>query len=229
MKKRVHAVALGTALLMFGVAAKAAPAGVAESEDGMGVGLSLKVGTLGLGGDLMLGLNRYVGLRGTVNGFSYRPKYTSEDSDIRGDIDWLTYGALLDLFPAGGGFRISGGALVNNNEVKLKANLTRTVKLDGRHFYLDELSGRVEWPALAPYLGIGYGNAAGRDGRWGFACDFGVMMQGEPDVDAKAKASDPALQPIVDQALDNEVKDVEDALGLLRLYPVISVGLSFRF
>jgi hypothetical protein len=55
------------------------------------------------------------------------------------------------------------------------------------------------------------------------------MFQGEPKVSATATASDPALQPYVDQALANEVAKIQDDASAFKLYPVISVGVSYRF
>jgi hypothetical protein len=55
------------------------------------------------------------------------------------------------------------------------------------------------------------------------------MFQGEPKVAASATASDPALQPYVDQALANEVADIQDDASVFQFYPVISVGVSYRF
>jgi hypothetical protein len=55
------------------------------------------------------------------------------------------------------------------------------------------------------------------------------MFQGEPQVDAQATASDPALQPYVDEALSKEVADIQDDASAFKYYPVISVGVSYRF
>jgi hypothetical protein len=136
---------------------------------------------------------------------------------------------LLDIHPFGGGFRVSGGGMLNKNEIQLRANLDRTVEIDDQEFSLSDFKGEVTFEEMAPYLGIGYGNAVGADGRWHFSCDFGVMFQGEPKVSASATASNPAIQPIVDEALDREVADLQDDANAFKYYPVISAGVSFRF
>ncbi len=206
-----------------------APATPFEEDSATGIGLTAKVGTLGLGADLTLGLNDYLGIRFEVNGGSYADTYEDDDGTIKGDIEWLTYGALLDLYPAGGGFRISGGAFANKNKVKLTGDLAGTVELDGREFWLDDLKGEVTFSDFAPYVGIGYGNAVGAGQRWHFSCDFGVMFQGEPEITASARASDPAIQGEVDRALDREVEDIQDDADAFKYYPVISAGVSFKF
>jgi hypothetical protein len=195
-----------------------------------GVGVTVKAGTLGGGLEATVGASDYLGFRLGVNMMSSAgPSLDLDEGSFKSDLDWLSYGALVDLHVFGGGFRVSGGGLINKNKFKLNADLTESVTLDGQEYSLSECSGQVSFNELAPYLGIGYGNAVGADGRWHFACDFGVMFQGEPKVSASATASNPALQPYVDQALANEVAKIQDDASAFQFYPVISVGVSYRF
>lgn len=194
-----------------------------------GLGLTVKAGTLGVGLDGTIGAGDYMGFRLGFNTLNAGPSLEQDEGTIKTDLDWRSYGGLVDIHPFAGGFRISGGALINKNKFKMTADLTKTVTLDGQEYYLDDLSGQVTFSEMAPYAGIGYGNAVGADGRWHFSCDFGVMFQGSPKVSAKATASDPALQPYVDDALAREVASIQDDASAYKYYPVISVGVSFRF
>lgn len=200
-----------------------------EPSDWSGIAISAKLGTLGPGADLTVGVNQYLGTRFQANGGSWEPTIENDDGTIQADFEWLTYGALLDWFPAGGGFRITTGLYLNKNKAKMDADLTESVTLGGEEYYLDELEGSIKFADTAPYLGIGYGNAVAPDSRWHFSCDFGVLFQGAPEITASARASDPALQPAVDAALEREVADLEDDASILRFYPVIAVGVSFQF
>ncbi len=194
-----------------------------------GVGLTVKAGTLGGGLEATIGASDYLGFRFGVNMMNAGPSLSQDEGTIKTDLDWLSYGALVDLHLFGGGFRISGGGLINKNKFKMTADLTKSVELNNQEYYLDSLDGQVTFSELAPYVGIGYGNAVGADGRWHFSCDFGVMFQGSPTVSASAKASDPAIQPYVDEALAAEVADIQDDANAFKYYPVISVGVSYRF
>jgi hypothetical protein len=208
----------------------AAPAkALPESSSADGVGLTAKVGTLGLGAEVTLGLNDYVGVRLGGNQFNYSESRSGEDGTVYGDLELLTYSALLDIHPFGEGFRLSGGAMLNKNRIKLSADVNKTVELDGQEYWLSDLEGAVTFNEMAPYAGIGYGNAVGADGRWHFSCDFGVMFQGSPKVDASATASDPEMQPVVDEALAKEEAKAQDDAEPYKYYPVISIGLSYRF
>jgi len=209
--------------------AKIASSQPASEGSAGGLGLTVKAGTLGAGLEATVGAGDYLGFRLGVNGMNLKPSKSTDDGEITTDLNWLSYGGLVDLHPFGGGFRLTGGGLLNKNKFKLKADLTKDVTLDGQHYSLNDLSGEVTFAELAPYVGIGYGNAVGADGRWHFSCDFGVMFQGSPTVSAKATASDPAIQSYVDEALAREVEDIQDDANAYKYYPVISVGVSFRF
>ena len=210
------------------VSSKPAPVEDADETAG-GVGVTVKAGTLGAGLEATVGVNDVLGFRFGINAMNFGPSFTRDEGTITTDLEWLSYGALVDLHPFGGGFRISGGGLINKNRFKLKADLTRSVELDGRDYDLSALNGEVTFSEMAPYAGIGYGNAVSADGRWHFACDFGIMFQGSPKVAATATASDPAIQPVVDDALAREVEKIQDDANAFKYYPVISVGVSFRF
>lgn len=205
------------------------PKAVAAEGSAGGVGITAKVGTLGGGLEATVGASDYLGFRFGMNMMSAGPSLNRDEGTINTDLDWLSYGILADLHVFGGGFRITGGGLINKNKFKMTADLTKSVELNGQQYYLNSLEGQVTFSELAPYLGIGYGNAVGADGRWHFACDFGVMFQGSPKVSASATASDPALQPYVDEALAAEVSDIQKDADSFKYYPVISVGISYRF
>jgi hypothetical protein len=222
---RVWAVlVVGTLMAAGAFGAEAAP----ESSAG-NVGITAKIGTLGFGGELSVGLGEYLGLRLGGNAFAWEGDQDVEDNTIYGDLELQTWSALLDIYPFGGGFRLSGGAMLNDNNIKLRADVSEPVELDDIDFRLSDLHGEVTFSEFAPYVGFGYGNAAGADGHWHFSCDFGVMFQGEPEISASATASNPALQPAVNRALDAEIDDIEDDAKNFKFYPVISVGVSFRF
>lgn len=229
MNKQIMVVGVVMGLALELPAAPAKLAGAAQEGSAGGVGLTVKLGTLGGGLEATVGASDYLGFRLGANMMSAGPSIERDEGTIKTDLDWLSYGALVDLHVFGGGFRVTGGGLINKNKFKLSADLTESVTLDGKHYELSDLNGQVTFGELAPYVGIGYGNAVGADGRWHFACDFGVMFQGEPKVEARATASDSRLQPLVDEALKREVADIQDDANAFKYYPVISVGVSYRF
>ena len=88
--------------------------------------------------------------------------------------------------------------------------------------------GVVRFHRLAPYVGIGWGNAFGKEGRWGILSNFGVVFLGRPNVSLLATGSMASNTTFMGDLAEEE-KDVEDDLSILRFYPVFSISLFYRF
>ena len=200
-------------------------AGVAQAD----VGVTAKIGTLGVGADATFPLSENVNLRLNYNAASYDFIREEDAGDVLTDFDWTSYGAMLDWHAFKGSFRFTLGVFQNDNQVDLTGDLTAPVDLGGVEYSLSALSGAITFEDLAPYIGIGFGNAIDEEGRWHFNCDFGVLFQGEPEVDAVAVSTFSFLQPVVDDALQEEVDEIEDDLSFFTIYPVVSIGASYRF
>ena len=223
MAKRSNAILLLVLSVLFSCAMGCA--------DSRGLAVSGKVGTLGLGGDLTAGITSNVNARVGINAGSLGFQGSPQDVEYDVDLDFLSFPALLDWHIFDDSFRISAGVLINQNEIGLLALPTTSVIIGGTEYTPAEigtLSGGVDFEPVAPYIGIGWGNALDPDKKWGFTCDFGVAYTGSPNVAVSASgslASDPAFQA----DLAREVNDIEDKLSNYKFYPVISVGLFYRF
>jgi len=82
--------------------------------------------------------------------------------------------------------------------------------------------------AKAGSLGIGFGNPLSSNGHWGFMTEAGVAFIGSPNVNLRATgpfANNPAL--LADLA--EEEREIEDDLDAIRIYPVLSMALYYRF
>jgi len=198
---------------------------------GVGVGASAKVGTLGPGGDVTLGLSDAVSLRAGLNILSYSADIEDEEDveNINIKLKLQTVPVLLDWHPYKSNFRLSAGALINSNKVTLDADPGAVIEINDVEYGVDRLEGELSFDRYSPYLGIGYGNAARGDQRLVFSFDLGLMYHGAPDLEAQATASNPAQQAALDRDLDAELEDVRDDLRSFKLYPVLSFGLSYRF
>ena len=91
------------------------------------------------------------------------------------------------------------------------------------------LTGDLGFNEVAPYAGIGWGNAVSKDGRWAFMVDVGVLFQGRPDVALASTGGTLSDDPLRTDELRREEANLEDDLGLFRFYPVISLGIAYRF
>jgi len=225
-----------TGLLLFAFVLAVGALGLGATSALAAVGATLKVGSLGVGADMTVGIHERVGARLNLNYLSLGTTINEEaaaDGSGGGSIDpkitLLSIGALLDWHPWAQGFRVSAGVYLNKNKFKLSAETNDTVEINDLEYSLSDIGGSVDFNSLSPYFGLGYGNAAGSNGNWHFSFDIGALFQGAPHIDLRATASDPAVQAQLDADIAAELKNLEDDLSVFTIYPVISVGMSYRF
>ena len=81
------------------------------------------------------------------------------------------------------------------------------------------LKGNLDYDDVAPYVGLGYGRAFGKEAQWVFSFDIGVLFQ-TFDVSLSVDgllSQDPEFQ----SDLKQEEDDVDDELDIIKVYPVL--------
>ena len=207
-----------------------------------GVGVSAKIGTLGPGVDLTVGLSSQFNARVGLNYFTY----TYDDFDLGSDdnenggepqdigkatakLRLQTVAFLCDWHPWENAFRLTAGAMLDNNKLEMTAEMDKSIDINDHEYRLSHFDGQVSFRNVAPYAGIGVGNAASQNGHWHFAFDLGVLFTGAAEIDLSATASDPAIQQALDADLAAEKAKLEDDAEKFQLWPVLSFGLSYAF
>ncbi|MBN2128697.1 MAG: hypothetical protein JW741_04345 [Sedimentisphaerales bacterium] len=196
-----------------------------------GLAIAGKAGTLGLGGELMVNVLSDVNCRfgATVLDLDLDGELADIDYDF--DMDLQTFPLMLDWYPFDDSFHISAGIIINETDVGLDAELDGSITIGSTEYDAGDigvLSGEMTVDHTVPYVGIGWGNAFGKNRRWGILTDFGVAFIGSPDVTLTATgplATDPDF--LADLAREEE--DLEDDIGDFKVYPVLSASLFFRF
>ncbi len=205
--------------------------GIAAGSGGLAV--APKVSTLGLGGEVIVGIAKDLNLRGGGNWLDADYDHTFSDVDYEMQIDLLSYALMADWHCFGGSFRITGGVLYNKNKAALLGTPSEaTIEIGGIDYPVADvgtLSGKVSSDKeIAPYVGIGWGNALDSKGRIGLMVDLGVVYTDSPTIALAASgplASDPAFQ----DSLAREQRDLQDDADEFKWYPVLGVSLYFRF
>lgn len=203
----------------------------AGCSDSGGLAISGKAGTLGLGGELTTGITSNVNARVGLNVLDFDYDNDFEDVEYDVGLDFSSFSALVDWHLFDGSFRISGGLISMDHTLNLDAAPNENVEIGDNEYTPAEigtLSGDVDIDGIAPYIGIGWGDPMDRDKKWGFYCDFGVAFTDSPDVSLAANgtlASDPTFQA----NLAKERQEIEDDLEPFEFYPVLSLGIFFRF
>jgi hypothetical protein len=206
---------------------------VAASVQAQQLAIAPKIGTTGAGADLTIGVARSLNVRLGVQGWSRSETRTEQEIEYDADFKLVSGEVLLDLHPGGRRFRVSAGAVMNGNEVDAVSSDDAVYTINGVDYpaaLVGRLRGKVETNSVAPYLGIGWGNAVAPGSRWRFAFDLGAFYQGSPKVSLRAEPVNPALlPPRFEQDLEAERQKIEDDLDSYTIFPVVAVGVSFRF
>jgi len=215
-------------------APSAAPADSTAGERGVTFALAPKVGTLGVGLELDLGLSSMLGVRASATSWSRKAKLT--ESGIRYDADIKIAATLLtaDLHPFAGAFRVSVGVAFNGTHGDFTGRVeSGTITINGVNYTASEvgsLNGKVNFGHANPYLGIGWGSSP--KGRGFFlTSDLGAAF-------IKPKSTltgtcGPALTGSGCAQFQSDVAAEEQqfrqALDSYSVYPVASIGLGWRF
>ena len=240
--------ARGSALAAAAALALAAVAANGEEEFRTKPHVGVQAGLLGAGVTAGVDLSPRFALRAQLNRFDYAYERDEAGNDYSGDLSLASTAFLADWHP-GGAFRFTLGAVLNDNELAVEAS-SSTLDL-GDVSYDADLRVRMDFDRLAPYAGIGWSTRRAKGGL-GVNVDLGVLVQGVPSVavDGVARgpastscrlsiASDssvtlggsacPAAFPTLEQDAEREHAELADALEAFRAYPVLSVGLVYRF
>jgi hypothetical protein len=197
------------------------------------VGIGLRIGTTGFGLEVSKLITSHLGGRVGANYFKFSTTKSQTDVSYDASLKLQAFSALVDLYPwSRGGFHITGGIMTN----PVKVSGTGQPAADGDFTINDNpytaaevgtLTGEVKYPGVDPYLGIGMGTAARKDGPLGFAFDLGVAIgTAKVSLDATGAASNPALASDL-QALESKTQ--HDVQKYAKLYPVLQFGLVYRF
>jgi hypothetical protein len=201
---------------------------------GQGTSVGVKAGTLGAGLEIERALGDSFGARVGVNYFTYDYSGTEDDVSYNFDLNLQTVSLLLDWHPFKGTFRLSGGLMINGNDIDSTADLvpTESYNIGDSTFTaadLGTLTGKFDFNNVAPYLGLGWNTSFGSDRRWAFLCDLGVLFQGSPNVDLTSTGGIQSNNPFFLSELAKEEQNLQDDLDEYKYYPVVAIGLSYVF
>ncbi|MDJ0777307.1 MAG: hypothetical protein QNJ85_05540 [Gammaproteobacteria bacterium] len=217
-----------------------APAGALD------FGVAAKAGTNGIGLDLGIGLTENVNLRVAVaaldldgededvevgdDGFE-----TDIDSEL--DFDYGSNALLLDWHVTGGSFRLTAGMFRNTGAADITGTLVGSTVISGQPLdpadFASDITGEVELAdSYQPYIGIGWGRAAGGERGFSFSLDLGVaLLDTEVDFEATVNPVGPNTlsQAELDLLLREIEADAEDELDDYEFWPVLALGVNYAF
>jgi hypothetical protein len=214
----------------------AAPA-IAQGEDAR-ISIGVTGGTLGIGPEVGYRISKNFGVRGNATFFSIDGNVDSDEIKYDASLDLKSGGLMVDVYPFGGGFRISGGARINGNEASGVAspNNGSNYTIDGVNFtaaQIGTLTAQTEIKDFAPSLTLGYGGGTSRGLSFGF--EAGVLFQGSVEVTPLtitgvcSTTFATAGCASIAKNLDNERLNVNEDIDKYKLYPIVQLSVGYRF
>ncbi len=218
--KSIWAVALAAGLMLS-----------TQSAHAGGLAVAVKASTLG--GGVELTTNLVPGLlnaRLQLNGFKYNKTITDTQVTYDGRMKLFSAGAIADIYPFAGKFRISGGLYYNGNKVDITGtpSSAKTFTFNGTSYtaaQVGSVHGTIDFNHLAPYLGIGWGDAISSGSPFGFSFEVGALYQGKPKTSIITSKTVPGLSADIAA----EKAKLDDSLNNFKFYPVVALGLNWRF
>lgn len=205
----------------------------AAAKHGADASIGVTAGTLGFGPEVSKLVTSHLGLRVGVNFFSMTRTLDQSDVSFDAKLKLKAVTGLIDLYPGSrGSFHLTGGIITNPVEVTAtgqpKANGTFTI--NDREYttaQVGTLTGSAKWPSTSPYAGFGFGTPANSHRGIKFKLDFGAALS-KPTIalTATGAANNAQLQSDLNSQIVTTQADVDK---YAKVYPVISLGLSYRF
>ena len=199
------------------------------------ISIGARAGTLGLGGEVSVGLGRMLAVRG---GFGVLPyEYENDFSDINYTVTFpeRIWNVGVDLYPFGGGFRLSGGIL-NRPAFDLEATGQQSAEVGGRTYNGDiNITGSFSnEKETAPYAAIGFGRATGRG--FGFFVDLGAAFTGDARLALTGSCTEsstgqqcPGFQQDLETERQQAEADINDLGTAVKIHPILQIGVRIGF
>jgi hypothetical protein len=205
----------------------------------------VKADTLGAGFEVATPLALRINLRSSINVFTFDDSFSIDGINYDARLHLKSSETVLDFFPVRG-FHISPGILYVKNTMSAPAFVApgQTFVLGSQTFLNsvdDPVSGSasVVYPhTFAPMLLLGFGNIIPRSGRHiSVPFEFGVAYTGAPQTSVALNGTACTTSGCVNFAgntqaqtfVKQEVYNLNEDLKRFPVFPIISLGLAYRF
>jgi hypothetical protein len=224
-------------------------AGFAQSGLSQEFGVGVKGSFLGGGVEAAALFSHRTNVRAGFNIIGYSRGFDKDGVDYAGHIGFKTVEAHYDIFPFAGSFHVSPGVLTYiGNPITAKASVPggQSFTLGGQTYYSDAAApvtgdGKIDFDRVAPMATVGFGNLIPRKESKHFSLpvELGVAFQGTPKatlnlagnvcaapgVACRSIASDPSAQANI----LSEQSKINNSMSFFKAYPIISVGMGYKF
>ena len=229
--------AAALALLVAGASTAQAQLGSLVSLPHVAVGL---VGsTLGLGGDVAIGIGSHIVVRASQHAGSIGASrsLSAQPYDLFAKADNRSF--MLDIHPFGGGIYVSAGRVINKSTIALTATPTGgSYSVNGTDYPADSIGsiiGAIQLPEKSMFYGLGWDHTFGNSWPASLTSRIGVLRQDKVTLSLSAtgpygQASNPSHAQFQAQLDAERAKQEQSASEqkFVKNMPVVELGLRVR-
>ena len=190
------------------------------------------IGTTGVYIEGQFRVTSYISLRATYEIIDVERDQEVDDVTYGGRLDSGVIGGFVQIHPLESDFFVSGGALFGDRAVGLSAQPSGPVTIGNQTFSPSEI-GRLEGDAdlgnRALSFGAGWDSTFSHVHGLGWRFMAGVAAGDAADVHLNSVGGSLSNDPNLQAQLRIEEGRIEDKAENLRFYPVVQVGLTWRF
>ena len=194
--------------------------------------VDFRVATTGFGGEVAKLLTGHVAARLGGSFFSISTTKTQSNISYDTSLRLHTFEALIDLYPSQrGSFHGTVGVVTN------PLTISGTGQASSGRFTINGTSYRADsvgtltiggkFPGASPYAGLGFGTPAGKGGALKLLFDFGAVLA-KPTISLTSTGAATNSQLASDLQAEQATTQ-HDVRKYLKVYPVMSLGLGYRF
>lgn len=126
-------------------------------------------------------------------------------------------------------FRLTAGVLIGGDNIDATAtSMSGTYTINGVQYSTlgENIHAKAKFPVVRPYIGIGLGHTPIAQQGFSMFFDAGVAY-GKPHVDFEVPAD--IVAEAGQENVDAEEQQLQDKANRLRFYPIVKVGVTYRF
>jgi len=216
--------------ISLAVLALALSAGAAAAYDSS-FAVGVHGGTTGVGISAKYQVNDYFVLRGDYDHLDYSRDFNSDDVDYDGQLNFKPFTVAVDVHPFQNSFFVSAGYNTGDRKVKLTARPTGDTEIGGDTYTPEEigtLTANADLGSGAPFVGLGFDNTFTASGSLSFRVLAGAIIGKNPELHLSSDGTY-ASNPLYEESLRREEADLQDDLDKVKTYPVLQLGLNWRF
>jgi hypothetical protein len=208
--------------LTFGLGARAQAASP--------IAVDLHGGTTGGGVEIQYFASDYFAARVSGDWFDISHGFNTSDIAYSGRANWATVGVFGDVHPFKNGWLLSAGVFQGQRKASLTGAPTGDITINGTPFTPAEVGsvkGEAKLASTSPFVGLGWDSAQHAHSGVTFRALAGAAFGG-PKVSLSDSGPAAGTAP-VQSWLAQEQADAQSKVNVLSTYPVVQLGVGYRF